>query len=251
MPVGFISYGDAGFVQIDDTNTVNLSLVKKGWLTLTTSIPGPYSYSRTVKYGDIELPTATTSTPFVALRAESHYELGGWGVAGTYTSGANTYIRCAADKASTAGGNWTLKYWVFDRPPVAPSGFGMEIYDANSKLKFSSMYENIPIVGNGAGTYPTGRTYATATSCFLDASYEYDLSAGTVDSTYYFNGARINNNVISVYSSEIAYQNGSTENQFPEKFGIGNGSAEGLGTSGMVVLDMTGWGLIGDAPPIA
>jgi hypothetical protein len=246
MPVGLQVFNDSGITQIDDTGSVNLSLRTKGYLQLTT-----LGYSSFYRYADIAIPSA--STPFVALRSESHWKLEAWGVAGYYTSGGTTYIRCAAAATlGTVNHIWRLKYWVFDKPLVSANGAGLEVYSSGGLLKYSSLVRSVPIAGSGEGTYPsgTGQPYAIVNPCSLDINTIDDDSAQSTVRVHNFTGYRVVGTTVTQNTVIVEDENLGYQYPYPQHPKFGMGSNTMYDNNSVVVLNMSGWGLVGDADAI-
>ena len=142
MPAGLQIYGSHGVLQIDE-NYKNLVVVASG-----SKASGDWTASGGSYY--VQITVTDFVTPMVAFKSDEDVGLG-------YTS--------------ISGANWTftfltnnpaaMSYWVFDQSPSAsPASFGFEVYTAAGERVFHSSQKPLRVVGVGAGTYASGRTYA-------------------------------------------------------------------------------------------
>ena len=145
MPVGLEVYNDSGVYQIDGS-APNYMLKASGSGTCNTA---QTTGGRTRYYTTIAV--TSSEAPLIALGNTSHRML----VYAVSVSGSTWTFMIVS---STNGA--TFNYYVFDKN-VTPSGtVGLEVYNASGALLYKSGGKPLRIVGAGAGTYASGRTYA-------------------------------------------------------------------------------------------
>lgn len=143
MPAGIQIFGSHGVLQIDE-NYKNLVVVAQGSKAALDWASAGVSYN-------VSIAVPNFVTPLIAFKSDEQVGLG---------------------YSSISGSTWTfffltnnpapMSYWVFDQSPApSPGSIGFEVYNAAGERVFHSAQKPMRVVGVGAGTYPSGRTYAT------------------------------------------------------------------------------------------
>jgi hypothetical protein len=146
MPTGLRTIlADGTVVQIDQ-DTRGWQLKETGTITYDQSVP--YDESGVGRYGIITVTSVTT--PLIAIT-------GTHAVRWVYKSGTTWKFRVVGPLDSPAA---QATYYVFEPGPSLLETQGLAIWDASGNLCFQSGAKPLRIVGNGAGTYASGRTYA-------------------------------------------------------------------------------------------
>lgn len=132
-------------IQIDET-TPCMSLVRTGRFNANNNT------------SDFSVSQAGCQTPLLAIRPNNFSAA----IASqNVTSGVWSWYVQGWDTPRTAPGNWSVDWYLFDKPASAPStsGWGIELYK-NGVVTYSSKNPPMKIAGVNLGTYPAGRTYA-------------------------------------------------------------------------------------------
>ncbi|UXC37202.1 hypothetical protein [Cupriavidus gilardii] len=162
MPFGFRVLNDWGTVLIDDT-FANLALMS---VNNYTTVP-------TTRWGGSDLTFSFTSQfPIFAFRCETAYAT----VISVHQNG-NTYtvgMRCSGN-AGTA-----IRVYLFDRPTVPTSGWGIRVRDENGAITFDSGYSYMRLDGVYTATsvdppktwtLPAGKQYAVVQGGFIYSEF--------------------------------------------------------------------------------
>lgn len=185
MTAGLQVYGSHGVIQIDQDYR-NFVVVASG-----SKVSGDWVASGASNYLQIVVTSATA--PLLAFKCAEQVGLGY-----TAISGSTWTITLLTNNPAA------LDYWVFDVSPAAsPASFGLEIYNASSERVFHTSQKPMRVVGTGAGTYASGRTYAVIRA---DPAWTY-LSTPTglpFPEEYQFDGyieaAAVSSNVVTAGS---------------------------------------------------
>lgn len=157
MPAGFQSIADNGSVQIDE-NFFCLAAVVKG--VASANILHPAGAGTGVQYCDISY---TGDTPLLAFYIPPPQA----GCILSTVKNGNTWTWRVLVLAGTGQAfNPNFTYYIFDRPVASASGAGIEVYDAQGRLTFSSLAPLVNIAsfydgGNpGNAVIDTNKIYA-------------------------------------------------------------------------------------------
>lgn len=185
MPVGFQVSGSHGVAQIDETHK-NFVLVAQG-----SKASGDWAAAGVSNFVQVVVTNAVA--PLIAF---SCAQLVGFGY--TSISGSTWTFTFLTNNPAT------FNYWVFDVSPASsPASFGLEIYNGASERVFHTSQKPLRVVGVGAGTYASGRTYAVIRS---DAGYSYTSTPTGLPfpEEYQFDGtteaASVSSNVVTAGS---------------------------------------------------
>jgi hypothetical protein len=185
MPAGLQVFGSHGVLQIDETYK-NFVMVASG-----SKASGAWAAAGVSNFVQVVVTNAVT--PLVAFSCANQVGLGYVGISGSTW----TFTFLTNNPA-------TMNYWVFDESPSAsPGSFGFEVYNAAGARVFHSSQKPLRVVGVGAGTYASGRTYAVIRS---DAGYSYTSTPTGLPfpQEYQFDGetvaAAISSNVVTAGS---------------------------------------------------
>ena len=229
MPAGLTVVGDHGNYQIDDS-TYNLGLIAKGTVNFAGDSWEVY-HTATLQFSGLE-------TPVLALHVPSQNKINCWGIESvTLNNGVHTYKLGAATQIGY-GEIWQGEWFLFDRPkptPAGQTGYGLEVYDPQGRLKFSSANPPMRVMSPlGATEYPVGRKYAIP----VQLSFNYRDQSDSL------------HNVAHEWTVEGGYIGGE-QNNMPgwggQLLSAGSGDASGLypmtqgGSSIPIVLDVTGY----------
>jgi hypothetical protein len=179
MSAGFQVVDEYGVTVVDENN-VCLAFREKGTRTANNAapfwVPSSSVYYDDVTYTGGDAPVFAIHKPFVNNGRNDH-GAGLWGVG--YNSSTNTWT---FRTIVTANPNWgpvdySYTYYIFDRPKVtATNGAGIEIFDANGGIVFSSHFQQLKMKPEGttlpAGTY--AHTYAANVTLINDTRDEMD-----------------------------------------------------------------------------
>ncbi|MGN6064876.1 hypothetical protein [Brevundimonas diminuta] len=173
MPVGFQSVTSAGVVQIDE-NYLCLSLRQKGEATASTAHPMSLGSTWVMRYHDLTF--TSPDVPILALRVAEASPVVMAGVIAVTRSGNNWTFRVLVVGQSSS--SFLFQYWLFDRPsaPIG-NGFGLIVRGADGKVVFNSNDPVLRVVGQGAGNYGSGKTYAFAYNALIN--YFHDIVDNT------------------------------------------------------------------------
>lgn len=207
--------GSHGLYQIDET-AFCMSVMQTG--TLSGS---PNSYS---SESNLSLYTFTTSINSPVFGVYIPPASGYFGnIVKTSLSGSVWTVTIGLFVPYSAGGSSLnvslIKWFVFGRPTVSGGGYGLEVYDASSNLKFSSNWKTKTISGAANYTINSANKYAIVGG---QVSYNRNLDVELLtDFTFYFReavyGFGFNSTSGGIFSTEYLVY----ENQGP---GTGGGS---------------------------
>jgi hypothetical protein len=231
VPAGLTVINDWGTYQIDDT-TYNLSFISKGSAFVgCDQVNSEGNFAAVSQFAfNIQGPL---ENPVIALRMDNDMGFGIYNF--QWTQNVDLYtveVNIMSDNPAVLSG--TLTWYVFDRPKAIGSGnSGLEVYDANGKLKFSSANAPMRIVSANGGQMPAGRTYAVACAFGTSGYTEQSDSLGNVFYQASVNGAHIGNNgtLIEGYGTSWGGRG---------SYGAPPGSGGGLTASNLLVVDVTG-----------
>lgn len=209
MSVGFRSITDGGVVQVDE-DTRSWALKTKGTITYDQAIPTEGGLNG--RYGVITVTSA--SLPLIAIT-------GSHAVRSIYKSGSTWkfYVVGPYDSPDV-----TATYYVFEPSTALAETDGVAVvFDSAGNIAFQSGGKPLRIVGNAAGTYTSGRTYAAIVLEYQSSNeeeiYESEEVPLQMDRSDYMTirGASVASNVVSYVDMDVQIV-------FTEPSGIGIGS---------------------------
>lgn len=147
MSAGLTVYNDNNILQIDSTYK-NLALRQTGQRSFTTT-------------GDFTLSYSGPNAPLIFIRPVS-ISGGSGNQVGTVeiyqVVGAPGAWQITLRGVANSGQTMVYEYFLYD-DQIARENFGMEVFDENSNLVFSSANDPLKIVGFVSGDITTGRNY--------------------------------------------------------------------------------------------
>lgn len=189
MPAGLQIFNDAGIIQLDES-TLNFVMRQKGTVTCSSlqNTGGVNYYTTTITY------TGGTS-PMLALACTTDVTHSSLVVSGTTWTW--TILSLTA--------NASVGYWVFD-VAVNAETFGFEIYNSAGQKVFGLTEKPMRIHGAGAGTYFSGRTYATIQTANGWRWFETNPGGSTYRYQAFYGGSAVNGAVITVPAQGIRFE---------------------------------------------
>lgn len=239
MPVGAEFHTASGIVQIDDQAPV-LCLRYAGSSTVVNQHPASQNASTNIAM-TVDI-TVTAETPQIFVCGEQAGAA--FGVIATVLSGNTWTFRVIGFSHSPR-----FSYFIFDTPPASSSGAGIEVYDANGRVMFSSLYRPMIVKGftfNDTGANPNtinlsgSRQYASAHNASITRrEFDDNLTDGDTITywTDYLNVASVNGGQVSVNAYAIA---GGSTNGGQGSPPIGTGLGGWGSPSSMTAVDVTG-----------
>ncbi len=225
--------GSHGLYQIDDS-TFCLSVMDSGNLSgLTPSYSDPEAGINTYTI------TSTANTPLFGLYIPSSTGFYGT-IVRTTLSGSTWTVKIALTYPINGSGSFNLadvKWFAFARPTPTTGTYGLEVYDANGAMKFSSMWKTKTIAGVEGTTIDTNKKYAVVGGTF---TYNRNLNVELLtDFTWYYSltiyaGGYQSTNGGVFYSDFLVY-----EEQGPGTGGGSSGSVNYGTTQPGFAVDVT------------
>ena len=188
MPAGVQIFNDSGIVQIDEA-TLNFVLRQKGTVTCST-----LRNTGGINYYETTIVFSNGFAPLLALAATGNV---------------------AYSQLSVSGSTWTwtilsltngasVNYWIFDKENSSPSYSAgdpiFEVWTAAGELAYWLNSKPLRIVGAGAGTYASGRVYATIQTANGWGFVETNPGGTTYRYRGFYGGSRVNANVVALAS---------------------------------------------------
>lgn len=144
----FEAINENGIYQVED-GSVTMGLVQ---VSTPSFGAGTRFKSATVTYSG-----NADSNPVVVIYVPASTN-GSMALSKTAKSGNNWtfYFDIACDLSSSFGSLTGIRVLIFDRPAPLANGAGVEFYDVNGKLQWSSSKKSLKIVGLQGSVFPTG-----------------------------------------------------------------------------------------------